>query len=140
MKARTIAIARGELRPSPDDPKVWFTSVESFAKIMSEGNVELLDIIKSKQPQSLQELAEVSGRKKSNLSRTLRTMERYGIVNFKKGDHGRLAPVLLHDRVMLKLDLTRPTRLTSSLMQVDRIGVPGARRSPRRKTLPKVTV
>lgn len=35
MKARTMAIARGELRPKPGDPKVWFTSPESFAKVLS---------------------------------------------------------------------------------------------------------
>lgn len=35
MKARTLAIARGELRPKPDGPKVWFTSTESFAKLLS---------------------------------------------------------------------------------------------------------
>ena len=35
MKARTTAIARGEHKPAEDDPSVWFTSVESFAKVLS---------------------------------------------------------------------------------------------------------
>ncbi|MSP32001.1 MAG: hypothetical protein EXR03_04155, partial [Pseudolabrys sp.] len=35
MKKRTIAIARGEMKPAKDDPKVWFTSPESFAKVLS---------------------------------------------------------------------------------------------------------
>lgn len=26
MKARTLAIARGELKPSATDPKIWFTN------------------------------------------------------------------------------------------------------------------
>jgi hypothetical protein len=30
MKARTMAIAKGELRPKPGDPTVWFTSPESL--------------------------------------------------------------------------------------------------------------
>jgi predicted transcriptional regulator len=38
MKARTLAIARGELRPKPGDPKVWFTSAESFARLLSNRN------------------------------------------------------------------------------------------------------
>ena len=42
MKARTMAIARGELRPKPGDPKVWFTSPESFAKLLSNRNRALL--------------------------------------------------------------------------------------------------
>jgi hypothetical protein len=32
MKARTMAVARGERRPSKDEPTVWFTSLESLAK------------------------------------------------------------------------------------------------------------
>ena len=35
MKARTMRIARGEERQGPDDPKVWFTSTESFAQVLS---------------------------------------------------------------------------------------------------------
>jgi predicted transcriptional regulator len=31
MKARTMAVARGEHRVAPVEPKVWFTSSESFA-------------------------------------------------------------------------------------------------------------
>jgi predicted transcriptional regulator len=41
MKARTMAIARGELRPAPDDPKVWASSIEAFEKA-SERDRELL--------------------------------------------------------------------------------------------------
>ena len=42
MKARTMAVARGERRVSRDEPKVWFTSTESFAKVLSASNRELL--------------------------------------------------------------------------------------------------
>ena len=38
FKARTIAIAKGEYKPQPDEPKVWFTSLESFAKLLSAKN------------------------------------------------------------------------------------------------------
>ena len=38
MKARTMAIAQGKLMPKPGDPKVWFTSTESFAKVLSHKN------------------------------------------------------------------------------------------------------
>lgn len=37
MKSRTMRIARGEQRVSPREPKVWFTSTESFAKVLSAG-------------------------------------------------------------------------------------------------------
>ena len=31
MKARTMRIARGEEKPAPGDPQIWFASMESFA-------------------------------------------------------------------------------------------------------------
>jgi predicted transcriptional regulator len=73
MKARTLAVARGEYRVA-DEPKVWFTSTESFAKVLSAGNRELLRIISESAPGSIEELAQLTGRAKSNLSRTLKTM------------------------------------------------------------------
>ncbi len=45
MKARTMAIARGELKPAKDDPMVWFTSPESLAKVLSARNHALLELI-----------------------------------------------------------------------------------------------
>lgn len=107
MKARTLRIARGE-KPDRSAPKVWFTSTESFAKVLSAGNRELLRIIAEKAPSSLDELAELSGRKKSNLSRTLKTMEGYGLVKLVRGERGRIAPKVIHDRVELGLRLTTP--------------------------------
>jgi predicted transcriptional regulator len=38
MKVRTIAIARGRYKPSPGEPKVWFTSLRSLASVLSEEN------------------------------------------------------------------------------------------------------
>ena len=66
MKARSLAIARGDITPLQTDPKVWFSSIESFAKILSEHNRELLAIIARSQPQSLSELETLSGRAKPN--------------------------------------------------------------------------
>ncbi len=105
MKARTMAIARGQLGVAADEPKVWFISTESFAKVLSAGNRELLAVIAGKKPDSLDELARLTGRAKSNLSRTLRTMEGYGLVRLERGEHGRIMPKMMHDRVELDLPL-----------------------------------
>jgi len=83
-KKRTLAIAKGEYKPRRGEPKVWFESVQSMAQILSSENQELLRIIDEKKPKSLKELEAVSGRKRSNLSRTLKTMSRYGIVDLVK--------------------------------------------------------
>jgi predicted transcriptional regulator len=108
MKARTLRIARGEQPAAPGEPKVWFTSTEAFAKVLSAGNRELLRTIAEKAPGSLHELARLTGRAKSNLSRTLKTMEGYGLVRLERGARGRIAPKVAHDRVTLDLPLALP--------------------------------
>jgi predicted transcriptional regulator len=102
-----LRIARGQQRVAPDEPKVWFTSTESFAKVLSAGNRELLRVIAEKAPGSLDELARITGRAKSNLSRTLKTMEGYGLVRLEQGPRGRIAPRVAYDRVELELPLTQ---------------------------------
>ena len=106
VKARTMRIARGEQRVASGEPKVWFTSTESFAKLLSAGNRELLRIIAERGPGSLDELAQMSGRAKSNLSRTLKMMEGYGLVRLERGERGRITPKVVHDRVEMDLPLT----------------------------------
>ena len=105
-KKRTMAIARGEFKPAPDDPKIWFRSIESFAKVLSDKNRELLALIAVTAPASMNELAEKTGRARSNLSRTLKTMEGYGLVRLERGERGRISPKVAHDRVELDLPLT----------------------------------
>jgi len=46
-----------------------------------------------------------SRKAKSNLSRTLRTMEGYGLVRLERGERGRIRPKVMHDRVELDLPL-----------------------------------
>lgn len=55
-----MAIARGEHRPGPDEPKVWFASMESLARVLSDRNRALLDLISREQPDSITELAKLS--------------------------------------------------------------------------------
>jgi predicted transcriptional regulator len=35
IHTRTLAIVRGEIKVMPDDPKVWFTSLESLTQVLS---------------------------------------------------------------------------------------------------------
>jgi len=107
MKALTLAIARGLRKLGPEEPRVWFPSTESFAKVLSAGNRDLLRVIAEKAPASLDELALLTGRKKSNLSRTLKTMANYGLVRLERGPRGRIAAKVVHDRIELELPLMR---------------------------------
>ena len=103
MKARTMAIARGQHKPAKGEPTVWFTSVESLAKVLSRRNRDLLALIAREKPGSLTELATLAGRNKSNLSRTLKTMSQYGLVELKEGLRGKLIPRVRYHQVRLDL-------------------------------------
>ncbi|MCF8707784.1 HVO_A0114 family putative DNA-binding protein [Rhizorhapis sp. SPR117] len=105
MKARTMRIAKGEEKPAAGDPKVWFTSTESFAQILSSGNRKLLRVIDEQSPGSLEELSRITGRTKPSLSRTLKTMASYGLIRMDSGEGQKVVPKVLHDRVELELPL-----------------------------------
>ena len=93
IRERMLAIAKGEYKPKPSDPKIWFTSMKSLAEVLSDENRSLLRIIKESKPESISGLAEVTGRKQSNLSRTLKTMSSYGLVELRK-ENRHVRPVV----------------------------------------------
>ena len=111
MKARTMAIARGELKPGPDEPKLWFPSIESLARVLSARNRALIDLIIERRPQSLAELERLSGRARSNLSRTLKSMERFGLIELVEGEGRALQPRVPYDEIQLDLPVRRQRRM-----------------------------
>lgn len=105
LRKYTIDIASGRRKRSPDDPDVWFTSIESLSQILSTKNKLLLEIIRKSKPASLTELAALSGRKKSNLSRTLKQMAAYKLVSMLPADGGKKMPVVNYDKITFDYDL-----------------------------------
>lgn len=106
-RKRTMAIARGEYIPAKNEPKVWFESLQSLSQVLSDQNTELLKLILQTHPRSLSELAARSGRATSNLSRTLRTMERYGMVRLEAGPNRQLVPKVVYSGVALEMSFHR---------------------------------
>ena len=94
IRARLLAIARGKIKPRPGDPKIWFTSMKSLAEVLSDDNRALLKFIRDTQPDSVSTLAAATGRKPGNLSRTLKTMSRYGIVEMRR-DKKMVRPIAM---------------------------------------------
>lgn len=84
IRERVLAIARGDYKPKATDPKIWFTSMRSLAEVLSDDNRALLRVIQDVKPQSISLLADITGRKPGNLSRTLKTMSNYGFVEMKR--------------------------------------------------------
>jgi predicted transcriptional regulator len=99
-------------------PKRWFDSeetaskavtgdltAEALVKLLSPDNLRLLRLIGQSKPRSLRELAELTGRKASNLSRTLKKLESAGIVEMRPGPGRARIPALVARRVRLEVDL-----------------------------------
>jgi predicted transcriptional regulator len=102
VKRRALEIARGGKR-KPGEPKVWVSSLLSVAKVLSQKNMLLLEMIQAFQPQSMPELAKISGRTKGNLSRSLHRMKRLGLVDLKGQLDGMTKrPIVIHDRVRVE--------------------------------------
>jgi predicted transcriptional regulator len=81
FKKYTMAIARGQYKPKKSEPNIWFESIKSLAQVLSNENQQLLQLIIDEEPDSIKELAEAAGRKSNNVSRTLKTLKHYGIVD-----------------------------------------------------------
>lgn len=94
IRQRMLAIARGEYKPEPGEPKVWFTSVNALGQLLSNENIDLLRLMDEQKPESITELAVMSGRQKSNLSVTLKTLSSRGFVRLEKQGRG-VKPVAL---------------------------------------------
>ena len=84
MRERVLSIAKGEYKPKPSEPKIWFTSMRSLAEVLSDENRALLKVICESKPESISSLASMTGRQPGNLSRTLKTMSNYGFVEMKR--------------------------------------------------------
>lgn len=86
-------------------PTIWFTSWRQLAGVLSDENRALLRIMQQKQPRTVLELAELSGRAASNLSRTLRNLERCGLVRLHRSPHTRaVRPEALATEFLVVLD------------------------------------
>ncbi len=84
IQKRIIDIAAGRYKPKRGEPKIWFSSIKSVAQILDEKNIKLLQIMDEKKPETIRELAKYSGREESNLSRTLKKLESYGVVRIER--------------------------------------------------------
>ena len=93
IRARAISIAKGEYKPKAGEPKIWFTSMKSVAEVLSDQNRALLKVIRETNPDSMAVLAKATGRQPGNLSRTLKTMSRYGLVDLLR-EKSHVRPVV----------------------------------------------
>lgn len=98
---------KGKSAPQSNDPgpTVWFDSLRQLAGVLSDENRQLLRVIRENEPRTVMELAQLSGRAASNLSRTLRTLESYGLVKLHRRAESRaVRPEALATEFLVVLD------------------------------------
>ncbi|MCL1043681.1 MarR family transcriptional regulator [Shewanella marisflavi] len=104
VRARVLAIAQGKYKPAKDEPKVWYTSLNAVSQILNPENIALLRLIDTERPESVTALAELSGRKKSNLSNTLKSLCEKGFARLEKGEGRNMKPVALYTDFEIVID------------------------------------
>lgn len=93
---RMLDIAKGARR-QPDEPRVWFTSWEALARVLSKQNLLLIEMIREAEPASVTELARRVRRNKTNVLRSLKILKEFEIIDFEEREGGRRAPRLNYD-------------------------------------------
>lgn len=100
QRARSLAIAAGTRQRTKHEPSVWFPSATAALRVLSDKNMALLRFIRQEQPESVSQLAQAMGKQAANVSRSLHTMELFGLVRLVK--RGRtVKPEALADHVSL---------------------------------------
>ncbi len=84
IRERMLAIAKGVYNPKDNEPKVWYTSLSALSQVLCPKNIDLLRMIESSKPETMADLAELSGRSPSNLSATLNKLKEKGFVSFEE--------------------------------------------------------
>ena len=96
LREEMKAVARRE-RPAPKDARgISFDSVEALLRLLTPQNRELLAVIRDKKPQSIAELAELTGRAQPNLTRTFGKLEAIGFVRFKTVERRKVPTAVIH--------------------------------------------
>ena len=92
------AAGRGE-----DAARPSFKSVDALIRLLTSENRRLLAIIRDRKPQSINELAEITGRAAPNLTRTLAKLEAVGFVRMRTVKR-RKVPTTAGHRLHVEID------------------------------------
>ena len=96
LRKEMKAVARGERLAPKDAGGATLDSVEALLRLLTPQNRELPAIIRDKQPQSIAELVELTGRAQPNLTRTLGKLAAIGFVRLKNVDRRKVPTTTVH--------------------------------------------
>ncbi len=96
------AIERGE--KVKKETGVYFTSIEAFRKALTPKRLELLHIIKTKKPSSINELSRLSKRDIKNVAEDVKYLVQIGLIE-KKATKREIAPTISYDKIALEISV-----------------------------------
>jgi len=111
LEAEMRAVARGEKAAPKDAAAPSFNSVDALMRLLTPENRRLMATIRDKKPKSIAELAKLTGRAPSNLTRTLNKLEDAGLVKMR-ADKKTKIPIPAVKILRVKID---PFSLTDDL-------------------------
>lgn len=94
------ALARGE--EVRKEAGVYFTNIESFRKAITPRRIELLKVIKTTRPGSINELASLAHRNIKNVAEDIKLLAQVGLLEIKE-EHNRLAPEVDYDEIDVRI-------------------------------------
>lgn len=97
------ATVRGERAAPPDAAKPSYNSVEAVVRLLTPENRALLVTIRDREPRSVAELAQLSGRPQSNLTRTLAKLEAAGLITMTTSGRTK-APRVAATKIVVEID------------------------------------
>jgi len=95
VRGMFLSVAKGTFKIDADVPKVWYSSLNALAQVLRPENIELLNIIETEKPESMTELAELTGRARSNLSATMKKLSDKGFARVEKQGHNISKPIAI---------------------------------------------
>ncbi len=104
IREEMLAIARGEVKPAPDRPKVTFVSEAALMHVLTPENRKILGHVLRDKPASVSELMALTGKTQPNVSRALGVLERAGFVAFEQQGTTR-RPIALISHIHIDYDL-----------------------------------
>jgi predicted transcriptional regulator len=101
-------VGRGDRRPQ--QPGLYFESVDELRRILTEKRLGLLLAIARHRPASVHELAGLVARDYKNVSGDIALLERFGLVSLEtRSGKGRAqTPTVPYDEIHVTIDLRQP--------------------------------
>lgn len=106
IRRHMISVAAGNISHNKHLPTFWFTSLDEVSKLLCNENIELMLLISREKPESLAELAEISGYNIRTLSRIIQSLSSKGFIQFEeKGNACRPIAVFTDFEILLGKEL-----------------------------------